>query len=425
MKRLLYISTVWPETRSSAAGVRSFQMLKYLSNHVEVACASISKETKYKLEMSEISNTNAFSTPCRPNDSRFDQELREYKPDVVIFERFMLEEMFGWRVRKNLPETLRVVDTQDLHFLRAWREREVANMMMKETYFDAQKLREVTISGTEDEFMLREIASIVRSDATLLVSPFELNLLKEKFPLVSNSKLHVAPFFYNPPQPETFRSLERRKAWSAMTIGTFRHRPNLDSVHFLCDEISHKTERTKFRVYGAYPTKEHMNMSTDRVRIMGPAKDAQETISRHRILIAPLRFGAGIKGKITDAWRSGTPVVTTPIGAEGMGWNWELGNDATWGGLIANDAQGIANCVDRLMSDDDLWYRCQSKGVELLNENFDFESQGKLLMQFLNQRFESRKIRRDSDIPQSILWTEQFRSAEFKAKFIEKKTMRK
>ena len=382
MKRLLYISTVWPETRASAAGVRSFQMLKYLSKYVfdEVACASISKETTYKSEMESIANTEAFSVPCKPNDSTFDEELKKFDPDVVIFERFMLEEMFGWRVRKTLPNAMRVLDTQDLHFVRRFREREVTKLRPGE--FNAQNLRDIKVSGSKDEFMLREIASIVRCDATLLVSTFELDLLRNKFPFVSQSKLHIAPFFYNPIQSESFRSLERRKPWSAMTIGTFRHAPNVDSVYFLRDDIAPLTERVKYKVYGAYPSREHMKMSTnsDRFRVMGPAvESAQKCISRHRILIAPLRFGAGIKGKIADSWRSGTPVVTTPIGAEGMGWQWDVDDNACWGGLVADDADGIANCVNRLMCDDNLWVRCQSKGHQLLKEMFDFETQGRSL----------------------------------------------
>ena len=231
MKRLLYISTVWPETRASAAGVRSFQMLKYLSRDMEVACASISKETQYKAETESIANTKAFSVPCSPNDSRFDEELTKYDPDVVVFERFMLEEMFGWRVRKTLPNALRILDTQDLHFVRRCREREVSNVRPGE--FNAQNLRDIKISGSEDEFMLREIASIVRCDATLLVSTFELELLRDKFPFVSQSKLHIAPFFYNPVQSESFQSLERRKPWSAMTIGTWCSSAKRENITFL------------------------------------------------------------------------------------------------------------------------------------------------------------------------------------------------
>ena len=166
-----------------------------------------------------------------------------------------------------------------------------------------------------------------------------------------------------------------------------------------------------------------MSTNSDRFRVMGPAvESAQKCISRHRILIAPLRFGAGIKGKIADSWRSGTPVVTTPIGAEGMGWQWDVDDNACWGGLVADDADGIANCVNRLMCDDNLWLRCQSKGHQLLKEMFDFETQGRSLEHFLNTCYDDIKHVRDCDIPYNILWTEQLRSAEFKSKFIEEKT---
>ena len=100
-------------------------------------------------------------------------------------------------------------------------------------------------------------------------------------------------------------------------------------------------------------------------------------------------------------------------------------NDVPWGGLIANDANGIAKCVNRLMCDDDLWLRCQSKGLELLSELYDFETQGRSLANFIHQCYDNVKHTRDSDVPQNILWTEQLRSAEFKAKFIEEKARRR
>ena len=137
------------------------------------------------------------------NDSRFDEELKTYDPDVVVFERFMLEEMFGWRVRKTLPNALRILDTQDLHFKRLRREREVSNVRLENSMLKIFVISKFPVVRMNSCF--ERSASIVRCDATRSCLRSELlELLRDKFPFVSQSKLHIAPFFYNSIQSESF-----------------------------------------------------------------------------------------------------------------------------------------------------------------------------------------------------------------------------
>lgn len=104
------------------------------------------------------------------------------------------------------------------------------------------------------------------------------------------------------------------------------------------------------------------------VRFMG-FTPTLEIMAQYKVLLAPLRYGAGLKGKVVDAWWHGLPVVTTPIGSEGM-----LGAEGAWGGMYAaNGAEEVARHASQLYSDDALWHTCQRKGFDLLSDLYDRE----------------------------------------------------
>lgn len=115
-QRLLILGTVWPEPESSAAGTRMMQLLDFfLANEFEITFACSASN----LEFSEDLKTLGIKTEnIKINDSDFDRLIQDLKPDIVLFDRFMTEEQFGWRVSEHCPEALKILDTEDLHSLR-------------------------------------------------------------------------------------------------------------------------------------------------------------------------------------------------------------------------------------------------------------------------------------------------------------------
>ena len=106
-------------------------------------------------------------------------------------------------------------------------------------------------------------------------------------------------------------------------IGNFRHAPNSDAVQWLLRLWPHVRSRlpdATLHIYGAYPGQQHMEMHAPRkgIYMHGHVSDIGAPLRKHRVMFAPLRYGAGVKGKVLDAWAHGMPVVTTPIGAEGV-----------------------------------------------------------------------------------------------------------
>ena len=162
-KKLLVIGFVWPEPKSSAAGSRMLQLIDQFQNQgYDVTFASAANTSNHTFDLSRLNiNTQAILL----NDSSFDVFVKNLNPDVVLFDRFMSEEQYGWRVSEQCPNALRVLDTEDFHGLR--KAREVA---LKQNV-------EVSITHLQNDITKREIASIYRSDISLMISEAEIDLL--------------------------------------------------------------------------------------------------------------------------------------------------------------------------------------------------------------------------------------------------------
>ena len=208
--KLLWIGTVWPEPDASAAGSRTMRLLEAcLDAGYEVRFVSPCQENPHQHALERCGITTA---QLLPNDSAFDAYIAAYKPDIVCFDRFMIEEQFSWRVREHAPEALRVLDTVDLHSLRRERQRLIAS-------------GDQTSQAILSDDTLRELAAIYRSDLSLIISPVEELLLKKRFG-VPDFLLEVTGFLYPPPLP--FRTWEGRA--NLVFIGNGLHAPNVDAV---------------------------------------------------------------------------------------------------------------------------------------------------------------------------------------------------
>jgi len=351
-KRLLVIGFVWPEPQSSAAGRRMMQLLQFFAdNNWQITFASTAKKTKYTEDLESI---GIETTEIRVNHQSFDHFIKELSPDAVMFDRFMTEEQFGWRVQTTCPEAIRILDTEDLHSLR----------------YARQKSRQEGVSLNEayvkSDIAKREIASIYRSDLSLIISEPEIDYLTTQFK-IDDSILHYLPYMIEA-HPDKLPAFENRKNF--VTIGNFRHKPNLDSVEFLKNEIwpkiSAELPEAEMHVYGAYPTQQvkEWNKPSERFFVKGRAESAQNVISNARVCLAPLRFGAGLKGKLTESMQYGLPSVTTTIGAEGI--NGKL----PWPGDIADDATEFAKAAVDLYQNREKWLMAQEAGYRIIKERF-------------------------------------------------------
>ncbi len=346
-----------------------------------------------------------------PNDSAFDSYISEYKPDIVCFDRFMIEEQFSWRVREQVPNALRVLDTVDLHSLRRERQRSLVS-------------GDQPYSTGLSEDTLRELASIYRSDLSLIISPVEESLLRERFG-VPISLLEVTGFLY--PDPVPFRSYQERA--NLVFIGNGLHAPNVDAVRLLKNSLwkplrAALAERgasdVELHIYGAYLPQEILQFDNprERFRVLGKADNVGETLQRYRCNLAPLRFGAGLKGKVSDGWMVGTPCIATPIATEGMV------REEVFGGLIVESLDEYPQRVSELYTDEDAWNTAQDKGRELIVELFSQSKNARVFQERLARLTEEGLQHREQNIVGSILWYQGMRSTEYFSRWIAAKNQR-
>jgi glycosyltransferase involved in cell wall biosynthesis len=125
-----------------------------------------------------------------------------------------------------------------------------------------------------------------------------------------------------------------------------------------------KITSASLHIYGAYSTQKVIQLHNEKEKfyVHGRAEDAQEALSKHKVLIAPIRFGAGVKGKFIDAMKVGTPSITTSIGAEGMK------SDLDWNGAIEDEEDAFINQAEQLYQDKHFWLQSQHNGIRIINE---------------------------------------------------------
>lgn len=402
MKTLLVIGLVFPEPNSSAAGTRMLQLIElFQEQDYKVIFASSAQETEFSFDLNSI---NVEKKNIELNSLSFDLYINSLNPDIVLFDRFISEEQFGWRVAENCPNAIRILDTEDLHCLRYARQKTIK----KNQKFELENL-------LEEETAKREIASIYRCDLSLMVSDFEMNVLQDVFK-IDSSLLFYLPMFFVP--KKSFKSFEERKDF--VFIGNFLHEPNYDAVlqlKSLWSAIKKNIPNANLNIYGAYPSQKAQQLHNEKegFLIKGRANNALEVIENARVLLAPLRFGAGIKGKLLEAMQVGTPSITTSIGSEG------ITNSNEWNGFVVDDLSDFCSKAFGLYSDNMTWDEMQLKSSDILLRKFskknyflDFKLRiSQLSSEILNHR--------TNNFIGNLLIQNQFASTKFMSKWIEEK----
>lgn len=215
-----------------------------------------------------------------------------------------------------------------------------------------------------------------------------------------------------------------------ISIGNFLHAPNWDAVLLLKETlwplIRAQLPQAQLYIYGAYPSQKVTNLHNPAqgFNVGGWVEDAQAVLRAARICLAPLRFGAGIKGKLIDAMQTGTPSITTSIGAEAMA-NTGLKPTAieqiNWGGAATDNTQAFADAAVQLHEDPQLWKLAQQRGSAILRERFDCRRFDAVLVTRLRQGREHLLERRRDNFIGAMLQHHQHKSTQYMARWIEAK----
>lgn len=293
---------------------------------------------------------------------------------VALYRVSVAKELFD-AVREFAPEAKIIFNTVDLHFLREQRAAELNGSLRD--FVDAKRREKI------------ELHIIRSADAAILLSGYEYDVIGRLVPDAHRVFLPIVR-----PIPGRLAPCDGRSG--VLFVGGFSHAPNVDAVAFLCDAVWPLVRAllptAKLFIVGADApagvTARHS--PSEGVEVLGHVEDLTTLYGSARVAVAPLRFGAGLKGKVIASLAVGLPCVVTSIACEGMP---RGGPDEM---SVADSPRDFAQAVARIYLDEALWYRISDAGIAYARDNFSVETiTGKIrdLLKALGLPFEQRASR--------------------------------
>lgn len=287
----------------------------------------------------------------RPVD--LERLLAETGYDIAFLSFYYIVEQYLHLVREHAPRTRVVFDTVDVHHVRERREAELLD--------DPARIAEAERTRN------RELSVVSSVDLTVTVTEDDRQVILDAVP---TARVAVIPNVHD--VADNVPGLAGREG--LLFVGNFRHTPNVDAVRFLCaDVLPARPRRGAGRAADdrrGRPTQEVLDLASAAVDVQGWVPEIVPCLDAARVSVAPLRYGAGMKGKVGEALAHGLPVVTTSVGAEGM----VEGPPEQCGLLVADDAPGLAREIVRLLRDDALWQGLSEAGRARIDRSYGSSS---------------------------------------------------
>ncbi len=271
------------------------------------------------------------------------EHVAEYgdRYELVFLFRPVVVERHIDTVKKYCNKAKFLYYTHDLHFIRMTRE--------------AQLLGDSSKQHSASEMKVREYAAIQACDATIVVTEQELEVLMPDLP---DCNIQVLPLVLS--IAGTNKKYQNRR--DVVFVGGYQHGPNVDAVHYFVSEIMpilrQRLKDVKFVIVGSNPPEEIRALAAEDIVIKGFVEDLNSLLDEMRVSVAPLRYGAGIKGKVGTAMAVGLPVVASNIATEGM--SLTDGENV----LCANSPEEFANQIARIYLDDILWNKISKNALD-------------------------------------------------------------
>ena len=367
---VLYIDTVTPEIDKDAGSVNAFYSMRIL---IEMGYrVHFIPGTNFAHWGQSTKTLQSMGVECiyHPFYSNMETFLKERgdKFDYVILSRAEINEMYLKQIRKKCPSAKVINNTVDLHYLRMEREAELTG---------DENLKDVASKMKE-----QELAIMKATDATIVLSSHEYDLLSKHKTI--QKKLWNVPLI----QPKSNTSVTFNASKDIVFIGGYKHPPNVDAVEWLVDKVwpamQKKLPEAKLIICGSSMPDHFKSFASEDIIIKGFVPDLDELLSKTRLTIAPLRFGAGQKGKVTSSFGAGVPCVGTDVAFEGMPED----------GLVdikleAKSPEDFAALASQVYNDEKLWNKISKAGLDYYDQNFAYTSVAKIY----GQLFDSLKTK--------------------------------
>lgn len=333
-KRMVFVDNIIPAHDKNSGSFRAYQLIKMLREldyHITFIPDDANKAEPYFSDLVKLGVEVLYRYPNRPAMMRELNATLE-KCELIWISRPEMNMEFRWLFEK-FPNAKWVYDTIDLHHIRL--QRQALQSGDKQLMAESEKVK-------KDEL---EIAAC--ADLTLTVTKDEKILLEKE----GVQNVSVIPNIHDPVIPSQELSFDRREG--LLFIGAYDHPPNIDAAKWMVNEIMpevwKKMPSLTLTLLGSKPTPEIYSLASDRVFVPGYVADVSAYFLSHKLFVAPLRFGAGMKGKIGQSLAYKLPVITSVIGAEGM--DLQDGKNV----LIAQNKEEFVTKILMLYADRTLW----------------------------------------------------------------------
>jgi GT2 family glycosyltransferase len=352
-RTVLIIDVLTPKPDQDSGSMRLVNLMRLLREegaHVMFLPADHAHEGAYTEALQQL-GVEAWYAPYAGRAPAWLAEHGSRFDSIVVCRHYVLREFLPV-LRKHAPQARIVFDTVDLHYLRERRGAELAG--------------DAVLARSAERTRALELDVIARSDATLVVSEIERALLMQEAPRARVEVLSNLHRISGPGQP-----FEQRR--DLVFVGGFRHPPNVDAVQWFVSEVFPKIRArlpdVRFHcIGGEVPPAIAALASQPGVEVHGHVADIVPYMDGARIAVAPLRYGAGVKGKVNLSMAHGQPVVATSCAVEGM--HLRAGEDV----LVADDADAFADAVVRLYDDAALWQQLARHGLGNVERHFSLDA---------------------------------------------------
>jgi GT2 family glycosyltransferase/glycosyltransferase involved in cell wall biosynthesis len=340
-KNILVIDHHLPMPDRDSGSLRMFQILKLLhqlGHRVTFIPDNLANIPPYAGELQKRGIEVVYHPYVRKVRDYLISHGSEF--DVVVLSRCQFARKHIADVRLYAPQSRIIFDTVDLHFLREAGE--------------ARVTRDPEVERKAQETQQLEYELIDQSDETWVVSSSELRLLQTKWP---HKSVQVVSNIVDVPGSKTPFALRR----DCLFIGGFQHTPNVDAVLFFAQKIyplvSEHLRDAKFYIIGDNAPPEIVALANEKIVVAGLQKDARPFFESVKLSVAPLRFGAGVKGKINQSMAFGVPVVATSVAVEGT----DIRDHEEI--LVADEPEDFAQALIALYESEELWNRLSKNGI--------------------------------------------------------------
>ena len=360
-RRILIIDATTPAPDQDSGSLRMVNLMRVLRRigcHVVFMASNRVWVEGYTSELQEL-GVEVLYHPFNNNPAAWFRE-RGAELDAVLLSRHYVASEFIGLVRMYAPQARLIFDTVDLHYLREQRAAELEGR--------------ADLARESERTRALEIGIMRECDVTLVVSPVEKAILAMDAPGVDVDVLSNVHELHG-----CRRAFDDRR--DLLFVGGFQHPPNSDAVLWFAREVLPRVlehlPNLCLHVIGSKVTPEIQALANDQLIVHGFVDDIAPAMDSARISIAPLRYGAGVKGKVNMAMSYGLPVVATPMAVEGM--HVRSGNEV----LVAAEAESFAHAIVKLYNDEALWNRLSSNGLANVREHFSFDAAEKAIRRIL------------------------------------------